>query len=121
VLPPSAISASRARHFVAATLRDAGKDQELVDRLGLVTSELVTNAVIHAMTELEIRVTLDGPSVLLEVFDGASEPPWRPLPAAFDTGGRGLMLVDALVDEWGVNDLAAGMGKRVWARAGDGR
>lgn len=118
MLPASALSPSRARTFVTAALRDAGRDEELVDRLGLVTSELVTNAVVHAMTDLEVRITLEGESVLVEVFDGATEPPTIAARSVFDTSGRGLMLVAALVDEWGVSTLANGTGKRVWVRVG---
>jgi anti-sigma regulatory factor (Ser/Thr protein kinase) len=115
-LPAALSSARQARELVAAALTEGGfHDQGLVDRLILMTSEVVTNAIVHARTEIEIRVRLEDDVIWVEVLDGASRRPRRRHPSATDTGGRGLLLVDALADAWGVAD-ADGDGKKVWIR-----
>ena len=101
---------------MAAALTEGGyHDQGLADRLILVTNEVVTNAIVHARTEIEIRVRLEDDVIWVEVLDGASRWPRRRHPSATDTGGRGLLLVDALADASGVADADAD-GKKVWIR-----
>ncbi len=88
----------------------------------MVVSELVSNAVIHARTVLELSfATGDGG---FEVGVSDRDPRWprlvhqskgvAPSDGNLTGGGRGLALVDALADEWGVARTADG--KRVWAR-----
>ncbi len=104
-----------ARHFVRARLTAVGADAELVEDAELVTSELVTNAVMHAGTPVHVAVVVDDAGVTLEVHDRNAAPPR--LGAAASPGaraGRGLGLVDALSSDWG---FARGRGgKVVWAR-----
>jgi anti-sigma regulatory factor (Ser/Thr protein kinase) len=114
-------SARQARHFVIATLRRAGcRDEDLLDRLAVVTSELVTNAILHAGTDIEVQVSFERHAISIEVLDGASAQPLRVPRQPDDTGGRGLVLVDALVDEWGVVELGGSddraKAKKVWIR-----
>lgn len=98
-------------------LNEAGVDEpNVADRLSLVTSELVTNAVLHAGTDLEVSLVIDGAEVWLEVTDHASGLPDRTRSEATGTSGRGLVLVDAVVDDWGVAATEDGLGKKVWAR-----
>jgi anti-sigma regulatory factor (Ser/Thr protein kinase) len=116
-LPPVNGSARQARRLVADALARLGQhDEKLVDRVVLVTSELVTNAILHAGTDLEIDLAFDGSSIRLEVTDSSPLPipPPHP-PNADDTSGRGLFLVDILVDEWGIRSLREN-GKTVWIR-----
>jgi anti-sigma regulatory factor (Ser/Thr protein kinase) len=105
---------------VAALSRADWLDGERLEQLALVTSELATNAVLHAGTELQIRVSFDEHEVRIEVADGLYTRPEQARPRPLDTGGRGLMLVDALVDEWGVEYLDGrhdgAMAKKVWVR-----
>ncbi|MER8071510.1 ATP-binding protein [Streptomyces sp. NPDC094034] len=95
----------------------------LEDAAVLVLSELLTNAVRHAHVspgrEIETRflpVRLPAPHGLrIEVHDAS---PARPARRAGDVDacdGRGLVIVDALADEWGVGDRV-GVGKMVWAQ-----
>lgn len=84
----------------------------------IVLSELVTNAVRHARVspgrEIETRYVRAGGGVRIEVHDAADV--W-PETCPFDSdseGGRGLSLVAALADHWGVNERI-GVGKAVWA------
>jgi anti-sigma regulatory factor (Ser/Thr protein kinase) len=115
-LPPTPLSARRAREFVWASLDAAGATEtDLPDRIGLVTSELVTNAVVHARTDLEVRILISRPEVYVEVADATPSLVARQR-SIEETGGRGLVLVAALTDAWGVADVDQGRGKRVWAR-----
>lgn len=76
------------------------------------TSELVSNAVIHAATWFRLVIRYDGRRVLTEVLDGD---PRLVAPADEPTeiGGRGLFVVEPLSDRWGSE--VVGDGKRVWA------
>ncbi|MFF2848279.1 ATP-binding protein [Streptomyces sp. NPDC058001] len=79
----------------------------------LLTSELVTNALVHTDQQAILTVTA-GPSRLrVEVRDFTGRRPKPRVPVADDgTSGRGLFLVEALADAWGV--LGQGVGKVVW-------
>lgn len=102
-----------ARHYVAAVLEQAGL--ETTDEVLLVTSELVSNAVVHGAGRIELHLTLDGDLVHLEVCDeGARVPSLTAMPAPDATGGRGLPLVDRMSRAWGTGLDARGR-TRVWA------
>lgn len=102
---------------------------ELVDTLELVVSELVTNAVQasvdhdgrpryspeHGLACIHLRLSTDGLSVLVEVWDENVGVPAPGEPDLDDEGGRGLMLVDALTERWGWSAPESGRGKVVWA------
>ncbi|MFI5954946.1 ATP-binding protein [Cryptosporangium sp. NPDC051539] len=105
-----------ARRFVSDTLgRHA--DSDLVDAAELLVTELVTNAVVHARSRARVLIitTGDRSDVRIEVHDDAFEPPRL---GAFDpdaVSGRGLALVDAMAERWGVEpDGPARPGKRIW-------
>lgn len=86
----------------------------------LVTSELVTNAVLHARTDhLELSLALHDDRMRIAVRDRDIHPPASRLLAGEQLGGRGLMLVEALSVGWGV--LPAHDGKAVWAVLDIGR
>jgi anti-sigma regulatory factor (Ser/Thr protein kinase) len=124
-LPAVPQSARQARYFVVAALREAGcTDEDVLDRLALVTSELVTNAILHAKTALQVRVSSEAGSICIEVLDGCHTELRRVCPELGETRGRGLVLVDALVDEWGVHEEHEGLegteAKRVWVRVAGG-
>lgn len=86
----------------------------------LVTSELVTNAVLHARTDhLELSLALHDNRMRIAVRDRDTRPPASHLLSGDQPGGRGLMLVDALSVGWGV--LPANDGKAVWAVLDIGR
>lgn len=113
-LAPSSESARAAR--VAVVDYFAGLDRDdLRDSVALVATELVSNAIIHARTEMSLSIQLVDDGVRLAVTDGSSTlPRWTPSsPTA--TSGRGLLLVEQLSRRWGVDPLPAG-GKAVWAQ-----
>ncbi|WEP00876.1 SpoIIE family protein phosphatase (plasmid) [Streptomyces sp. FXJ1.172] len=123
----------QARRFVHERLCDWGL-ADLSDDLVLITSELVTNALVHAGSDVDLRLRAFGDRVRLEVRDSDSAPPVPTAYSLTDEGsataehGRGLFLVDALAQTW--NTAASGRGKSVWLElavpgaargAGDGR
>jgi uncharacterized protein YjbJ (UPF0337 family) len=85
---------------------------ELADEAALLTSELVANAVLHAHSVVDLRLSRTGAGVRVEVADHDPHPlvPRRPDPE--DTGGRGLYLVGVLARDWGVRFSPPG--KTVW-------
>jgi anti-anti-sigma regulatory factor len=80
----------------------------------VVTSELVTNAVEHAGTMMNLRLTRRANGLHIAVADGSTATPeLAPLPAVSPSGGRGLHLVAGLAANWGF--LRTATGKVVWA------
>lgn len=110
-VPARAASVGRARHAVATFLAANSVPSVVVDDIELVTSELVTNAVIHPLvTEEPIRVQVSvGSGVRLVVaHHGASSalPPvdtWQLVPPT-EMAGRGLGIVSRLCDEVRVSE-----------------
>jgi anti-sigma regulatory factor (Ser/Thr protein kinase) len=123
---PEPTAAAAARRFVRDTLRSwqltgqsAGQDA-LVDDVILLTSELVTNAVLHAGTPVQVtcRLLRDG-AVEIAVLDRWPAqlhpgPPGTAAEAAERTSGRGLQLPFQLASAWGVTYARAA--KAVWFR-----
>lgn len=107
-----------ARRFVADTLAAwDGTDEDLTDTVTLLVSELVTNAVGHAGSDVEVRVQLTPSTVRVEVTDtaNATGAALDPRPAdAEATSGRGLAIVEGLARRWGVRPAAGTGGKTVW-------
>jgi len=105
-------SVPAARRFVRDFLAAEGVDSAIVLPAVLLTSEVVTNVILHARTDLVVTATLDGNRARVAVRDGEVTPPRR-RPAPPDSAdGRGLLLVEALATSWGV--LPYGGGKAVW-------
>ena len=115
-LPPEAASARRARRLVGEVLEEAGLD-ELADVAMLLVSETVTNAVLHAATEVGLTVLADDGELRVEVRDGSSVLPGIRHYEDEATTGRGVGLVELLATGWGV-DAGTG-GKTVWFTLGD--
>jgi anti-sigma regulatory factor (Ser/Thr protein kinase) len=114
LLPHGPTAPAAARDAVEVAL--AGRlGQEGIAELRLLVSELVTNAVRHGLDRrgaVELTLSLVGRCLRVEVADGGGgfTPPTREHDPE-DPGGWGLVVVDELVDRWGVE--AAG-GTRVW-------
>lgn len=79
----------------------------------LLTSELVTNALVHTDRDAVLTATVSPRGLRVEVRDFVGRRPRLRAPVADDgTHGRGLVLVESLADAWGVR--AHGVGKAVW-------
>lgn len=115
-LPAEPASTRQARRFVSDAL-DRWSCPQLTDAAELLTSELVTNAVVHAHSEVDLCMTRTRSGVRIEVMDEAAGPvaPVGAPPHA--TGGRGLLLVSALARTWGVRPCRDG--KSVWFELSD--
>jgi serine/threonine-protein kinase RsbW len=109
-------SVPKARHCVHKILRACKYDSDLIDTALLCTSELVTNAVMHATAAPTFTVIckLKIDMMTIGVIDRDPNLP-RKLDVCDDDGfGRGLLLVESLSDEWGVE--VRRHGKMVFAR-----
>jgi len=122
------VSAAAARRFLADALR-AWELTDLADDTALVLTELCSNATLHSGAQffevsierapdrsLRLAVADDGAVPAAAVF--ARPAPLQPPddeddPEAFVATGRGLLIIDALSRQWGVQDTPTG--KVVWA------
>ena len=102
-------SVTAARDFVRAALPD--RVPELVEAVELMTSELATNCVRHARSDFELTVFSDH-DVRVEVRDTGGGNPEPRSPEPFELAGRGLRIVEAMSDAWGV--IRGADGKVVW-------
>ncbi len=121
-LPNDRRTPAAARALVRSVLEEAGLDVLLNEAL-LLTTELSTNAVVHANTDLDIEVTADEGGLTVTVTDFAPGPVEQlavgPRNDSVDIGevaerGRGLLLVDHFASRWGT--VHEGTGKGVWFR-----
>ncbi|WP_069772259.1 SpoIIE family protein phosphatase [Streptomyces sp. LUP30] len=102
-----------ARRFTARTLR-RWKVQETADAVLLVVSELVTNALVHTQGPVRLDLILRGDRVRVCVSDSSPRAPAKPVIVDWEsTGGRGLLLVEAMSDSFGSVPVAGG--KQVWS------
>ncbi|MGA5496999.1 SpoIIE family protein phosphatase [Streptomyces cinereoruber] len=104
---PVGRSVAAARAFVRDTLQGWGHP-ELVDDAVVLTSELVTNAVVHAGTAADVLCLRSDDSVRVEVSDRYPEreipvQSGRTLASPDRENGRGLLLCAALAHRWGVD------------------
>ena len=111
-LAPEPESIPAARHFLSGLLRSWRMPELVGGELELLTSELATNATRHARSSFTVIVRYDGAAVRVEVGDGSRALPVVRTPAPEDVNGRGMVLVEALADRWGVVPTLEG--KRVW-------
>ncbi|MBE8469881.1 SpoIIE family protein phosphatase [Streptomyces justiciae] len=144
-LPGSSRAPGAARALLRAALTEWAElalpgaellTERVTDDLTIVTSELVTNAVVHAGTDVELDCRMeDTGAVVVEVTDhhpsrapraGAPEPPYTApeyAPGTPELGrgtpeyGRGLRLVATLAESWGITYRTGS--KTVWARLTD--
>ena len=106
---PGAVPAAR------AALRDLLAGHDLAargDDAALALSELVTNAVLHGRAPIVLRLCLTQEALRAQIVDGSVVSPSFSLLDPTAVTGRGLLLVSACVDAWGVEPQADG--KTVW-------
>nr|WSY52727.1 ATP-binding protein [Streptomyces sp. NBC_00886] len=111
-------SVPAARRFAHAFLAEWGlAEAERSGDVLLCVSELATNALVHGVPagrQFRVFLRYDGHVLRVEVHDsGGGVLHVDAHPDDTDEGGRGLLLVDALADKWGVGERD--LGKVVWA------
>ena len=120
-LPAEPVRVGEARRHVASIIRDWQVDVD-VDTAVLLTSEVFTNAIVHAAAPGEVIRLVevwDGEQFRIEVHDsrlGAPESDERTLDSATEESGRGLGMVDLLAETWGVEKT--NKGKQVYFTLG---
>jgi PAS domain S-box-containing protein len=117
-LAPHPSSVALARRLV----RDlaAGTEHEpLLEKAVLIVSEVVTNALLHAGTPIDLAVSIGERGIRVEVGDGSPHLPVRRRYAPTAGTGRGMLMLEELVDDWGVSRRRNG--KTVWFEVRPGR
>ncbi|MFD7017933.1 ATP-binding protein [Streptomyces sp. NPDC059928] len=118
-VPHGPAGVGKARHRMREQLLGSGVSEPVVDDAVLVLSELLSNACRHGRPlgrsdigdgDIKAAWRLDKAGRLtVEVTDGGG--PTRPVPATPSVtarGGRGLNIISALAQDWGVRDSASG-------------
>jgi anti-sigma regulatory factor (Ser/Thr protein kinase) len=107
---PEPLSAPAARKFVLGL--GWSDDHDLNLRLATVVSEVVTNAILHARTPFLVSVTAGEQAIRVDVSDENPDLPTRKGYDSHQPTGRGLEIVNAMADRWGVAPQSTG--KTVW-------
>lgn len=115
LLPAEPLSARHARRLVGEALVEAGRE-EWRDAAELAVSEVVTNVVLHAHTELEVTVLVSAEELRVEVADHNPSLPTLRGYGQQATTGRGMSLVAAVTGAHGVTPTSGG--KVVWFTVG---
>jgi anti-sigma regulatory factor (Ser/Thr protein kinase) len=108
--PRDVNSVAAARAYVARAIGHCR--QETIEVARLLTSELATNAVVHAQSSFEVAASESDGIVHVEVTDESTNWPETIAATPLDLHGRGLKLLKEFSAEWGVID--APPGKTVW-------
>jgi anti-sigma regulatory factor (Ser/Thr protein kinase) len=101
-LQPADRAPAEARAFIRDIAARRHLPSELVGDVLLAASELVTNAVEHVRQPLRLRILVDPSKIRIEVHDPDPRAPAMRTGGPEELGGRGLRLVDAVADRWGV-------------------
>jgi anti-sigma regulatory factor (Ser/Thr protein kinase) len=110
----------QARRFTRRTLRAWGVPEGDRDAALLVVSELVTNALVHTDGRVRLDLALVNHRLRVAVADASPRTPVKPTSIGWEaTGGRGILLVEAVSDAWGTVPVSGG--KQVWSEMTLGR
>jgi anti-sigma regulatory factor (Ser/Thr protein kinase) len=113
LLPDDVTAPARARHEVRSMLLGLGLGEAQLDDLLLATSELVTNAFEHGECPQRLELSYFEGQLTLQVHDTGSRLPELRAPSPAAARSRGLVLVQALSEDWGFEFCPGG--KFVWA------
>jgi len=111
-LEPTAESVRASRDLVRRTLGSV--DSELAEVAAILTDEVVANAIRHGRPPIALRVRGNDELVVIAVADCGPGLPVMRCADRTAENGRGLMILDAFSDDWGVVSLREG--KQVWFR-----
>ena len=118
-LPADPLSIPRARRFVRQHLD--GLPADVVDDCALLTSELVSNVILHARTRLHLGISRDASNVLVVVQDFSDRTTAQraeDAPDGLASSGRGMAIVSGLADDFGWKRLPDEIGKIMWFAIG---
>lgn len=110
ILSTAVHNAADARAWVTGVLDECA--ESLIATAVLLTSELVTNAMVHGSPPVELAVSTEPEVIKVAVTDGAVSRPIMLNAGPSDIHGRGIAIVAALADAWGVAERHGG--KTVW-------
>lgn len=111
--PADLSSVGGARRWVRETLEGkVGGSEELVDLAMLLTSEVVTNSLVHGRSGVEVSIDRRPDRIRIGVTDSDQGFIRRRAPALGSQSGRGVELVESMSSGWGVNRFVSG--KQVW-------
>jgi len=115
ILPGQRQSVAVGRHWVVSCASGHGLNGVLGQVIELLSSEILTNAVLHGADggALALAVRVTPTAVRVSVSDGATEIPVVVYSEPSDLHGRGMAIVEALSHRWGVESHPEG-GKTVW-------
>lgn len=113
--PPKPGAVADARSF----LRQRLPAEPVAELAVWLASELATNAVVHARSPFRVAVRVTHDSVQVAIDDDNPRIPTIARTDAEATSGRGLTILDAVADRWGVETVGAG--KRIWFELRRGR
>ncbi len=114
-LPRGSQAPRQARAWVSQ--HTTGMPEEVIDDALLVTSELVTNAVLHGDADIVLSLEHLPSGVRISVSDLSDAVPVAPptTPDPDRPQGRGMIIVAARATKWGIHRHETGPGKTVWA------
>ena len=88
--------------------------EDICDTAALVITELVTNALVHTDGQVRLDLTLINHRLRVSVADNSPRTPIKPTSIGWEaTGGRGILLVEAMSAAWGTVPVSGG--KQVWS------
>ncbi len=116
MLPPDPRSVRAARVFIQTHCAAAQLPSDTSDMAVLLTSEVVTNALLHGRSQVRLAVRIDQTGLTVETGDDNSQHPQNTTTTTDlgALGGRGLSILASLATCWGVHDEP--FGKIVWFR-----
>lgn len=111
-LQANTVAVRDARRFAQTYCAGVSVSADIADTVVLLTSELVTNALVHGRSAVQLSMTVTDGLLLVEVADDNSRYPHPVDPDNEALDGRGLLLVNKLAHRWGVRTEP--IGKTVW-------
>ncbi|MFE9693364.1 SpoIIE family protein phosphatase [Micromonospora sp. NPDC005806] len=112
-VPAEPTAPSRVRHWMTAQLSEWQVPEGVIGAAVLCTSELTTNALLHAGTAARVEIDLSAERLLVSVADSGSRGQvTRAQTDTLSSRGRGLGLIEELSDAWGTDPTVRG--STVW-------
>jgi anti-sigma regulatory factor (Ser/Thr protein kinase) len=109
---PTGLAAPRTARLLVGDILELWDCNDHNDVAALLTSELVTNVVRHARTDVRLELSLRESILRVAASDDDPTLPELKSVTVDSVGGRGLQLIDALADQWGVVPHQGG--KTIW-------